>query len=245
MSRNVVYESQILQNTQLYDPADLVDYSQQQAPRFIDRLPEVVHVKERELVHLEARLLPIGDASMTVEWTIDGKPFTTGSRFRTISDFGYVVLEILEAYGRDSGEYVCRATNQFGTKEIRTRVIVDDGKTVILESQLPVEYSQNIELLERRMARPAVRHQPPETPFPAPKFVQRLPATVTAGEGEAILLQTRIEPAGDGEVEVIWYRNGEELKSGHRHRTVVDFGVVSLEIISLGIEVSVKSFIFL
>lgn len=38
----------------------------------------------------------------------------TGHRFRKTHDFGYVALDILYAYGEDSGTYMCKATNLAG-----------------------------------------------------------------------------------------------------------------------------------
>ena len=49
-----------------------------------------------------------------VEWFWNGKPLKTGSRFRTFCDFGFVILEISPVYPEDSGEYSCRAFNDYG-----------------------------------------------------------------------------------------------------------------------------------
>src|SRR5699024_3710159 len=117
---------------------------------------------------------PIGDATMKVEWFIDGKPFTTGSRFRTISDFGYVVLEIIEAYARDSGEYRCVATNMFGSDSISCRVTIDSAKSIILDTQLPIEYTENIQILEKRIARPLMRPVESEAIFGKPRFIGKI-----------------------------------------------------------------------
>ena len=43
---------------------------------------------------------------------MNGKPLKTGSRVKTINDFGFVVLEIWPTYPEDSGEYTCRAFNK-------------------------------------------------------------------------------------------------------------------------------------
>lgn len=51
---------------------------------------------------------------MKVEWSCNGKPIQTGHRFKTTYDFGFVALDILYAYGEDSGTYMCRARNAVG-----------------------------------------------------------------------------------------------------------------------------------
>lgn len=45
-----------------------------------------------------------------------------GHRFRTIHDFGFVVLDILYVYPEDSGEYVCKATNKYGQATTTARL---------------------------------------------------------------------------------------------------------------------------
>jgi hypothetical protein len=58
---------------------------------------------------------PVGDSSMRIEWFHNGRILDTGSRIHMIDDFGFVVLDIDWTFPRDSGEYVCRATNKWGT----------------------------------------------------------------------------------------------------------------------------------
>lgn len=40
-----------------------------------------------------------------------------------INDFGYIVLDMDYIYARDSGEYLCRATNRWGTATTRAELI--------------------------------------------------------------------------------------------------------------------------
>lgn len=41
--------------------------------------------------------------------------FVLGSRIKTLSDFGYVVMDISFVHAEDSGDYVCVATNKYGS----------------------------------------------------------------------------------------------------------------------------------
>jgi len=45
------------------------------------------------------------------------KPYhrVTGHRFRPMYDFGFVALDILYTYPEDTGVYMCKATNKYGS----------------------------------------------------------------------------------------------------------------------------------
>merc|ERR1712013_591373 len=59
------------------------------------------------------------------------------TRFTPIYDFGYVAMNFGWVYPEDSGEYICRATNLYGSDETRA-IIKCSGKTgIVYESQLP------------------------------------------------------------------------------------------------------------
>lgn len=63
-------------------------------------------------VHWQCSITPANDPEMSIEWTFDGKPLPQSSRLKTISDFGFVTLDICGVDSRDSGEYICKATNR-------------------------------------------------------------------------------------------------------------------------------------
>ncbi len=66
----------------------------------------------------------MGDESMRIEWYFNGKPLVTGSRVHTSDDFGFVSLDMDYVFGRDCGEYLCRAVNKWGFSSTRARVSV-------------------------------------------------------------------------------------------------------------------------
>lgn len=74
---------------------------------------------------------------MILEWYFNNKPLRTGSRFRTFCDFGFVILEISPVYPEDTGEYSCRAINEYGEAVTTASMKVQGKRSVILESQLP------------------------------------------------------------------------------------------------------------
>ena len=98
--------------------ADMEDL--EAAPLFLTRPRESYRLGEGRNVHFEAKLTPITDANLKVEWLKDGQPVTVGHRFRPIHDFGYVALDILGLIEEDSGTYTCRATNLAGQAQIQT-----------------------------------------------------------------------------------------------------------------------------
>ena len=80
-----------------------------------------------------------------VEWFFNGKPLKTGSRIRNFCDFGFVILEISPIYPEDSGEYSCRASNEFGEAVTSATLKCQGKRNVIFESQLPKGMERTIE----------------------------------------------------------------------------------------------------
>lgn len=60
---------------------------------------------------------------MRIDWFFNGRPFATGSRVHMINDFGYIVLDMEYVYARDTGEYICRATNKWGTATTKAKLV--------------------------------------------------------------------------------------------------------------------------
>lgn len=52
---------------------------------------------------------------------------SSGHRFKTTYDFGFVALDILYAYAEDSGTYMCKARNAVG-EAVTTCAIKVTGK---------------------------------------------------------------------------------------------------------------------
>lgn len=83
-------------------------------PVFTTPLNNVEGAMEGGHIHLECRLEPVNDPNLHVEWFLNSKALKIGSRFRTTHDFGYVALDVLQAYAEDSGTYMCKAVNKLG-----------------------------------------------------------------------------------------------------------------------------------
>jgi titin len=66
---------------------------------------------------MQAQIEPTNDNQLVVEWLYNGTPLSSGHRFKLVHAFGYVALDILYAYGQDSGTYTCRISNSQGQAE--------------------------------------------------------------------------------------------------------------------------------
>ena len=69
-------------------------------------------MREGENIHLQASYVPVDDQDLVVEWTKDGEAIKDSSRLKTISDFGFVMIDLAKADSRDTGKYECRISNK-------------------------------------------------------------------------------------------------------------------------------------
>lgn len=73
-----------------------------QSPVFTQPLQNVA-AKQGTPIHLESRLIPVGDSTLSVIWYKDGQPLQAGARFKTTNDWGHVALDIVHSYPEDTG----------------------------------------------------------------------------------------------------------------------------------------------
>lgn len=105
------------------------DIEQFVSPHFVHKPRNLDHLVEGQNAHFEAKLEPIADPNLRVEWFKDGRSVTIGHRFRPIHDFGYVALDIVGVISEDSGTYTCRATNNVGTCECQVNLFCKSKTT--------------------------------------------------------------------------------------------------------------------
>lgn len=201
------------------------------APVFTVPLSNIDSLREGENAHFEARLTPTDDPKLKVEWFWNGKPLKAGSRFRTFCDFGFVILEISPVYPEDSGEYSCRATNDYGEAVTISTMKVQGKRSIILESQLPKGMEGTIDRiaeLEGLGVLPGQMQQDDESGKP-PEFITS-PSDIEITENTLAHFECRLTPINDPSMRVEWYHNGKALWAGSRIKTINDFGFVILEI---------------
>ena len=128
---------QNLEDSMFVGKEERIDTEVKKSPVFIVPLSNIDNLKEGENAHFEAKLIPTDDPKLKVEWFFNGKPLKAGSRFRTFFDFGFVILEMSPVYPEDSGEYSCRASNDYAEAVTVATMKVSGKRSIILESQLP------------------------------------------------------------------------------------------------------------
>ncbi|CAH2104070.1 unnamed protein product [Euphydryas editha] len=185
------------------------------------------HVAEGQPIHLEATLTPVNDPTMRVEWYCNGRPIQQGHRFKTTYDFGYVALDVLYAYGEDSGTYMCKATNAVGEAVTTSSVNVDATGSLYLDT-LDEQRLKKIKELEQYERPKAIEE---EKPGQRPVFLTALTSLENLKEGDRAHFECRVEPINDPDLKIEWFLNGQKIKTGHRFRTTHDFGYVALDIL--------------
>lgn len=198
-------------------------------PKFIEEIKDNLDVNEGGPIHFDCRVEPVSDPSMRIDWYHNGRPMPTGSRVHMLNDFGYIALDIDYIYARDSGEYVCKATNKWGSATTTAKVSCKSKHGIISESQLP-DGMTAAKLKDLERGQVPLAPVPEDTNFGPPQFLKEI-SSITVEEAEAVRFETQVEPKQDPKLRVEWYRNGKLLPSGHRYRNIFDMGYVSLDIL--------------
>lgn len=200
-------------------------------PEFITTPSDLI-LGENSSAHFECRLQPVNDSSMRVEWYHNGKALLTGSRVKTISDFGFVILEIGGVYQRDAGLYTCKATNRHGEATVSCKLQVKGRQGIILEPQLPSHFksgTESIQKLEETLHKREEITVEDEKPNP-PRFTVEIKDNVDIPEGGPIHFDCRVEPVGDSTMRIDWFHNGRPFATGSRVHMLNDFGFIALDI---------------
>lgn len=197
-------------------------------PRFTTKLLGPTNLIEGQSGHYECRIEPYPDSTMKIEWLHNGKPVTTGHRFRTQSDFGFAALDILTAYAADSGEITCRATNRLGQAQSSINLSVKPQSSISYETQHEgalekLHYLEDASRYQRKQQEDVVVLEKPNFGRPL--------RNVNAQEGRPVHLEATLTPVNDPTMRVEWYCNGRPIPQGHRFKTTYDFGFVALDIL--------------
>lgn len=161
-----------------------------QAPVFTMPVKDL-RTAENQAAHFEARLIPVGDPKLKVEWFRNGVPIAASNRITTMHDFGYVALNMKYVYPEDSGTYTCRAVNELGEAVTSATLVCQSKASLLMESQ-------HEEALEKLQALEAGRPQRKEDQeiivTEPPRFVAPLNGPSKLHEGQSAHYECRIEP---------------------------------------------------
>uniref|UniRef100_A0A915PRJ2 Ig-like domain-containing protein n=1 Tax=Setaria digitata TaxID=48799 RepID=A0A915PRJ2_9BILA len=210
-------------------PEESAVEEQKSVPVFIEPLSAPVTCDEGDRVHFTARYEPLNDNQLQIQWYLNGKPLKTGSRVKTINDFGFVVLEISPSYPEDSGEYTCRAVNKVGEAVTSTQLKCNPKQKIITKSQLPHSMSGAYRKIIEIETPKAPAPEKPEFDYGTPKFLTQL-QSLNLSEGQLAHLEAQVEPVGDPNLKIEWFHNNHPVGHTARMKAIHDFGFVVLEL---------------
>jgi len=196
-----------------------------EAPHFTGQFESDLTVDEGEPIRLSGQVVPAGDNSLTIEWLKDGKPLLTGTRFSTIFDRGYVVLDILYSIEEDSGVYVCVATSKSGQDQ-SNQINVSVAPEAKVNNNCDFIESQQVQHVESEPHQPD-KHESSQPP----QFLKNLTSNTTVNQGESVHLETSVEPRNDVSLTVEWHKDGQSISLGSRFNAVFDRGFCVLDIL--------------
>lgn len=180
-----------------------------QRPVFTVPLENIESV-ENQNIHFEARLIPVGDPNLKVEWFRNEVPVSESSRIKKTHDFGYVALDVQGVRGEDQGVYVARAKNLLG--EAVTTASLKISTTGVLDTAcVHPDGLAKIQVLE---SRPSGKAETPDKVFDKPVFTSSLTGPSELYEGQHAHFECRVVPIGDPTLTYEWFCNGVEIKMG-------------------------------
>lgn len=167
-----------------------------------------------------------------IEWQVNGKPISCGSRILVGSDFGLVSLDIQCVQMSDAGVITCTATNKSGKATTSGTLKVNPAGNIISSTQHPAGQSglDNINKMDSLAFNlPDDDNEAIKAASEKPLFTTQLPEKTTVLSG-LLHLECNVEPKHDPKLAINWFHNGLPLSSATRIKANLDFGLVTLDI---------------
>jgi titin len=227
-NENALEKIHQLEDSTKYSRREEEDVLVTQPPRFTTKLIGPTNLVEGQSAHYECRIEPYPDPNLKVEWFHNGKPLSTGHRYRTTNDFGFAALDVLSVYEADSGEYTCRATNRLGQATAAVKLSVTSRSSIIRDTQ----HEGALEKIQYLEDGSRFHRKEEDDQFVAekPQFGRPL-RNASVAEGQPVHLEATLTPVNDPTMKVEWFCNGVPIPQGHRFKTTYDFGFVALDIL--------------
>lgn len=239
--KRYIQQCQQLEAYQQYQNMKLVEEQPEMTirPEFKNPIKDQINIREGGFAHFEARLEPVGDSTLRVEWYKDGKVVEASSRITSFFNFGYVALTIKQVTVHDVGTYTCRAINAVGEATTQAKLTVITKQDIIVESQhqLGLEKIQQLED-SSRYSKTTVTHEKQREQEEIllniqPRFLGPLKGTTKIIEGQRAHFEVRVEPQSDLSMQIEWFHNGQPIMPANRIQTYQDFGYVALDILGV------------
>ncbi|KAG0723055.1 Titin [Chionoecetes opilio] len=202
-------------------------------PKFIHPLRDI-DIVEGTRAHFEAKVIPIGDATMTVEWFHNGKPLAASSRATVTWRFGFVALDLLNVITNDAGVYTCRATNVKGQDETQASLRITDRPLIERQSQHPEALQQIGYLEDQSRFQRSISME--EYANVKPTFIKPLTNLGEVLEGKYAHFEAQVQPLSDPFMRIEWYKDGKSITASSRINVIYNFGYVALNIMQLRAE---------
>lgn len=200
-------------------------------PVFKTPIKDQLNIREGGFAHFEARLEPVGDSTLKVEWFKDGVPVKASSRITSFFNFGYVALTVKQVTVHDIGNYTCRATNALGQATTSAKITVVTKGDISFDTNHPagLEKIQTLEDTSRYSRKADEEVHVTQKP----RFLGPLKGTNKILEGQRAHFEARVEPQNDLNLKIEWYHNGKPIMPANRIQIYHDFGYVALDILSV------------
>ena len=217
-----------LEGRNFYRKEEITETISDKKPYFVTPLKGPNLLEEGKCAHFECRIEPFPDESMTVEWLHNGHSLRIGNRYRTLFDFGFAALDIMSLVPEDSGDYAIKATNHLGSSISKTSIKVADRGSIIYESIQPTSLPKIRALETPRIRR---KEESDIMIIDKPEFGNSLRNFENLKEGQPFHLEATLTPIDDPTMKVEWLVNGVPLQTGHRFKSLHDFGFVALDVL--------------
>ena len=83
-------------------------------PQFTQPLQSLADVAEGSMAVFQARVIPVNDPNLQIQWFLNDQPLGQSNRFAIHQDFGQVALHIAGVTPYDAGVFSCKAVNLEG-----------------------------------------------------------------------------------------------------------------------------------
>jgi len=188
-------------------------------------------IVEGTRAHFEATVIPVGDATMQIEWLFNGRSIPASSRVTATYRFGYVALDILHVTRDDIGVYTCRVWNILGEDQVSANLNVRERPQIESGSQHP-EAMQQISFLEDASRYQRTSSMDDQSSV-KPTFVKPLVNLGDVHEGKYAHFEGQIHPVSDPYMRIDWFKDGQPITASSRINVIYNFGYVALNIITL------------